>query len=325
MTRASEHRKSNKKAHQCDECLRYFACPHNVEQHKREKHTLERPYVCRACGKGFARPFTCNRHVRSLHKLDPETMVIDMTAKGKKGKTHRASGVASAPVDASKDIALPSTYSEANSVPATAQLSDNYTCVPPYEPLDTYGITGVESQDIANYDFDTSQDTSWTTQPIVNDYWPDETFKAVPNPVNQQLSYDIQPRSVPEMNYPSQQAYPATPYNLPATMPPSQPRQSTLQLQRHQQQQLQQQQQQQYQYQPQAAMDYSSNGRMFDWYNPTIGGNIDVATPNYVAGDINPGASYSNLFQSGPVLAKNESAGPMAITNNLMDYDMWNQ
>ncbi|TKA29283.1 hypothetical protein B0A50_03793 [Salinomyces thailandicus] len=52
--------------------LRYFAGPHNVAQHIREKHTHERPYRCMLCGpthKGFARPGSLNRHMGSVHGL----------------------------------------------------------------------------------------------------------------------------------------------------------------------------------------------------------------------------------------------------------------
>ena len=49
-----------------------FACPHNVSQHVREKHTNERPYRCKICPdsrRGFNRPFTLNRHMEKLHGI----------------------------------------------------------------------------------------------------------------------------------------------------------------------------------------------------------------------------------------------------------------
>ncbi|KAK4539956.1 hypothetical protein LTR36_009926 [Oleoguttula mirabilis] len=51
---------------------RFFSCPHNVEQHVREKHTLSRPYKCNLCGdghRGFNRPFTQNRHMLMMHGI----------------------------------------------------------------------------------------------------------------------------------------------------------------------------------------------------------------------------------------------------------------
>ncbi|KAK5137233.1 hypothetical protein LTR08_000203 [Meristemomyces frigidus] len=51
---------------------RMFACPHNVLQHVREKHTHERPYKCEICAdsrRGFNRPFTLNRHMFMVHGI----------------------------------------------------------------------------------------------------------------------------------------------------------------------------------------------------------------------------------------------------------------
>nr|POF14062.1 hypothetical protein CFP56_03086 [Quercus suber] len=68
------------KKHKCTypSCPQTFTCPHNREQHIREKHTFERPHVCHVCAaagseKAFARPFTLYRHLREVHKLDVAT------------------------------------------------------------------------------------------------------------------------------------------------------------------------------------------------------------------------------------------------------------
>ncbi|KAF7846045.1 hypothetical protein BT93_L5456 [Corymbia citriodora subsp. variegata] len=45
-----------------DGCSRMFSCQFNVDQHIREKHTEERPFVCEKCGADFARFFTLKRH-----------------------------------------------------------------------------------------------------------------------------------------------------------------------------------------------------------------------------------------------------------------------
>lgn len=54
-------------------CPQSFTCPHNREQHIREKHTFERPNVCPVCAnvgteKSFSRPFALYRHLREVHK-----------------------------------------------------------------------------------------------------------------------------------------------------------------------------------------------------------------------------------------------------------------
>ena len=53
-------------------CGRYFECPHNVQQHIREAHTLEKPYQCDDCAaqgvfSAFSRQGTLNRHKRQVH------------------------------------------------------------------------------------------------------------------------------------------------------------------------------------------------------------------------------------------------------------------
>jgi len=49
-------------------CPRFFACPHNVQQHIREKHTHEKPYKCDQCiDVAFARQYGLNRHNAQVH------------------------------------------------------------------------------------------------------------------------------------------------------------------------------------------------------------------------------------------------------------------
>jgi hypothetical protein len=49
-------------------CPRFFACPHNVQQHIREKHTHEKPYKCEDCvDVAFARQYGLNRHRAQVH------------------------------------------------------------------------------------------------------------------------------------------------------------------------------------------------------------------------------------------------------------------
>jgi hypothetical protein len=58
------------KTHPCTwpDCPRFFACPHNVQQHIREKHTHEKPYKCEECvDVAFARQYGLNRHKAQVH------------------------------------------------------------------------------------------------------------------------------------------------------------------------------------------------------------------------------------------------------------------
>ena len=62
------------KTHPCTwpGCPRFFACPHNVQQHIREKHTHEKPFKCEACAAenvetAFARQYGLNRHRAQVH------------------------------------------------------------------------------------------------------------------------------------------------------------------------------------------------------------------------------------------------------------------
>jgi hypothetical protein len=49
-------------------CPRFFACPHNVQQHIREKHTHEKPYKCEECvDVAFTRQYGLNRHKAQVH------------------------------------------------------------------------------------------------------------------------------------------------------------------------------------------------------------------------------------------------------------------
>nr|POE85094.1 hypothetical protein CFP56_68663 [Quercus suber] len=77
-TKATAHKISGHriKKYECtySGCPQTFTCPHNREQHIREKHTFQRPNVCHVCAeegyeKAFARPFTLYRHLREVHKL----------------------------------------------------------------------------------------------------------------------------------------------------------------------------------------------------------------------------------------------------------------
>ena len=55
-------------------CPRFFASPHNVQQHIREKHTHEKPYRCEECAAqnvdtAFARQYGLNRHRAQVHGI----------------------------------------------------------------------------------------------------------------------------------------------------------------------------------------------------------------------------------------------------------------
>lgn len=65
-------RKEKSYNHPCPypNCPRTFTCPHNVDQHVREKHTGERPNKCDHCPKAFARPFALYRHLAVVHGID---------------------------------------------------------------------------------------------------------------------------------------------------------------------------------------------------------------------------------------------------------------
>jgi hypothetical protein len=59
-------------------CDRFFDCPHNVQQHIREAHTGERPYVCDVCVaecafSAFSRQYGLNRHKRQVHFVGTQT------------------------------------------------------------------------------------------------------------------------------------------------------------------------------------------------------------------------------------------------------------
>lgn len=68
-------------------CTQLFSCPHNVQQHIREKHTLEKPYVCDTCASdgtysAFSRPYGLNRHMKQVHYVgvEPSSAVTSLTA-----------------------------------------------------------------------------------------------------------------------------------------------------------------------------------------------------------------------------------------------------
>jgi hypothetical protein len=91
--KAPRGQRNRRKVHQCNwqGCGRLFECPHNVQQHIREAHTLEKPYECDDCAaqgvfSAFSRQGTLNRHKRQVHfvgakpsKVVPSTSAGDLT------------------------------------------------------------------------------------------------------------------------------------------------------------------------------------------------------------------------------------------------------
>ena len=74
---APRSRRNREKKYPCSwqGCNRFFDCRHNVQQHIREAHTLEKPYECDLCAtKGvfsaFSRQYGLNRHMRQVHFVD---------------------------------------------------------------------------------------------------------------------------------------------------------------------------------------------------------------------------------------------------------------
>jgi hypothetical protein len=58
-------------------CPRFFACPHNVQQHIREKHTHEKPYKCDQCfDAAFARQYGLNRHKAQVHGVGEKPLRV---------------------------------------------------------------------------------------------------------------------------------------------------------------------------------------------------------------------------------------------------------
>ncbi|TRY78529.1 hypothetical protein TCAL_08109 [Tigriopus californicus] len=51
----------------CDDCGRGFITRQKLLQHRRAKHTFEKPYVCDTCGEGFTRSDKMNLHKRRAH------------------------------------------------------------------------------------------------------------------------------------------------------------------------------------------------------------------------------------------------------------------
>jgi len=63
------------------------ACQFNLDQHIREKHTLDKPYPCFFCHKSFARAWSKNRHEAEVHgdqRSDTRTVKSRKTAHGAK-------------------------------------------------------------------------------------------------------------------------------------------------------------------------------------------------------------------------------------------------
>ena len=52
-----------KKPYECDECHAQFNQNRDLNTHKMQKHTLQRPHVCGICGKGFVHKFYLMEHM----------------------------------------------------------------------------------------------------------------------------------------------------------------------------------------------------------------------------------------------------------------------
>lgn len=73
---APRSRRNRPKKYPCSwhGCDRFFDCRHNVQQHIREAHTLEKPYECDLCTaegvfSAFSRQYGLNRHMRQVHSI----------------------------------------------------------------------------------------------------------------------------------------------------------------------------------------------------------------------------------------------------------------
>lgn len=73
---APRSRRNREKKYPCSwqGCDRFFECRHNVQQHIREAHTLEKPYGCDLCAaegafSAFSRQYGLNRHMRQVHSI----------------------------------------------------------------------------------------------------------------------------------------------------------------------------------------------------------------------------------------------------------------
>ena len=74
---APRSRRNRPKKYPCSwqGCDRFFDCRHNVQQHIREAHTLEKPYECDFCTaegvfSAFSRQYGLNRHMRQVHSVN---------------------------------------------------------------------------------------------------------------------------------------------------------------------------------------------------------------------------------------------------------------
>ena len=51
----------------CDDCGRGFVTRQKLLNHRRSKHTFEKPYICDQCGRGFTRSDKLTVHRRRAH------------------------------------------------------------------------------------------------------------------------------------------------------------------------------------------------------------------------------------------------------------------
>ncbi|KAK5167505.1 uncharacterized protein LTR77_007204 [Saxophila tyrrhenica] len=98
-----------------DGCNRLFVCDHNCNQHIREAHTKERPYVCpeNHCKSAFARLGSLNRHIRLIHHKNPSWSGRDgaspagrgrVTKRQGRGRTRRRSAATDAPTEDDEQV-----------------------------------------------------------------------------------------------------------------------------------------------------------------------------------------------------------------------------
>ena len=51
----------------CDDCGKGFVTRQKLTNHRRAKHTFEKPYICDQCGQGFIRSDKLTVHKRRAH------------------------------------------------------------------------------------------------------------------------------------------------------------------------------------------------------------------------------------------------------------------